>query len=104
MERNTLERMKRGRGAASALTSVSKVHGTALQQRVTELGVEAMGYGAMPKQPQLLEPASLSELIGAPIANTAVSVAQYFGDRCITIAGGTTEVQKNIIATRVLGL
>ena len=42
--------------------------------------------------------------IGVPSAITAVAVSQYFGDRCITIAGGTTEVQKNIIATRDLGV
>ena len=104
MEQNTLALMKQGRGAASALTSVSKIHGTALQQRVTELAVEVMGPYALPQQPRLVEHGSFKDLIGVPNANTAVSVAQYFGDRCITIAGGTTEVQKNIIATRVLGL
>ena len=104
MEQKTLALMKQGRGAASALASVSKIHGTALQQRVTELAVEVMGTYAIPQQPRLLKHGSLSELIGVPIANTAVSVSQYFGDRCITIAGGTTEVQKNIIATRMLGL
>ncbi|MYE52886.1 MAG: hypothetical protein F4X81_15620 [Gammaproteobacteria bacterium] len=104
MEQNTLALMKQGRGAASALTSVSKIHGTALQQRVTELAVEVMGLYALPQQPRLVEHGSFKELIGVPSANTAVSVAQYFGDRCITVAGGTTEVQKNIIATRVLGL
>ncbi|MYE86783.1 MAG: hypothetical protein F4X31_11145 [Gammaproteobacteria bacterium] len=104
MEQNTLALMKQGRGAASALTSVSKIHGTALQQRVTELAVEVMGLYALPQQPRLVEHGAFKELIGVPSANTAVSVAQYFGDRCITIAGGTTEVQKNIIATRVLGL
>ena len=78
--------------------------GTALQQRVTELAVEVMGPYALPRQPRLLEPGCLDELIGPPTANTAISVAQYFGDRCLTIAGGTTQVQKNIIATRILGL
>ena len=96
--------MKQGRGAASALASVSKVHGTALQQRVTEFAVEVMGNYAIPKQPRLLEDGCLDKLIGVPSANTAISVSQYFGDRCLTIAGGTTEIQKNIIATRVLGL
>ena len=35
---------------------------------------------------------------------TAVATRQYFFDRAVTIASGTTEVQKNVIATRVLGL
>ena len=104
MELKTVGLMKQDRGAASALASVSKIHGSALQQRVTELAVEVMGSYATPKQPRLMEPGSLSELIGEPTANTAVSVSQYFRDRAITIASGTTEVQKNILATRVLGL
>ena len=104
MEQKTLKLLKQDRGAASALASVSKLHGTALQQRVTELAVEVMGPYALPQQPRLLEPGCLDELIGPPTANTAISVAQYFGDRCLTIAGGTTQVQKNIIATRILGL
>ena len=104
VEQKTLKLLKQDRGAASALASVSKLHGTALQQRVTELAVEVMGPYALPQQPRLEEPGCLNELIGPPTANTAISVAQYFGDRCLTIAGGTTQVQKNIIATRILGL
>ena len=104
MEQNTLELMKRDKGAASALASVSKIHGSELRQRATEIAVEVMGYYAIPRQPRLMEHGSLHELIGEPTANTAVSVSQYFADRAMTIASGTTEVQKNIIAARVLGL
>ena len=104
MEAKTLEMMKTGRGEGSALASVSKIHGTALQQRLTVLGAEVMGYHAIPHQPEIPEPGLMNELIGDPSAHTAVAMAQYFGDRCLTIAGGTTEVQKNVIATRVLGL
>ena len=104
MEQKTLKLMKQDKGAASALASVSKIHGSELRQRATELAVEVMGYYAIPQQPRLMNHGSLHELIGAPTAHTAVAVSQYFGDRAVTIASGTTEVQKNIIATRVLGL
>ena len=104
MEENTLELMTRDKAAASAIASVSKIHGSILRQRVTELAVEVMGVYAAPKQPRLLEAGELHKLIGEPSPNTAVSVSQYFLDRAMTIASGTTEVQKNIIAARVLGL
>lgn len=104
MEQKTLKLMKQDKRAASALASVSKIHGSVLRQCATELAVEVMGSYAIPRQPRLMEHGSLHELIGEPTANTAVSVSQYFGDRAVTIASGSTEVQKNIIATRVLGL
>ena len=104
MEQNTLKLMKDDKGAASALASVSKVHGSVLRQRATELAVEVMGYYAAAQQPRLTAHGSLHELIGEPTAHTAVAVSQYFADRAVTIASGTTEVQKNIIARRVLGL
>ncbi|MCY4428030.1 MAG: hypothetical protein OXC05_13520, partial [Halieaceae bacterium] len=68
------------------------------------LAVEVMGVCAAPKQPRLMEHGSLHELIGEPTANTAVSVSQYFADRAMTIASASTEVEKNIIASRILGL
>ena len=104
MEQKTLELMKQDKGAASALASVSKIHGSALRQRASELAVEMMGVYAIPQQPRLVEHGSLHKLIGEPNANTAVAVSHYFADRAVTIASGTTEIQKNIIATRVLSL
>ena len=104
MEQKTLELLKQDQGASSALASVSKIHGSVLRQRATELAVEVMGVYAAPKQPRLMEHGCLHELIGEPSANTAVSVSQYFADRAMTIASGSTEVQKNIIASRILGL
>ena len=104
MEQKTLDLLKQDQGASSALASVSKIHGSVLRQRATELAVEVMGVYAAPKQPRLMQHGSLHELIGEPTANTAVSVSQYFADRAMTIASGSTEVQKNIIASRILGL
>lgn len=104
MEQKTLKLIVKDQAAAAAVASVSKIHGSTLQQRVTELAVEVMGPYAAPQQPRLMEYGRLSELIGEPTTNTAVSVAQYFNDRAMTIASGSTEVQKNIIATRMLGL
>ena len=104
MEQKTLDLLKQDQGASSALASVSKIHGSVLRQCATELAVDVMGVYAAPKQPRLMKHGSLHELIGKPTANTAVSVSQYFADRAMTIASGSTEVQKNIIASRILGL
>ena len=103
-EQKVFDLLKQDLAAAAALSSVTKIQGTELQQRMTELAVEALGSYAVPEQPMLLEPGSLGSLIGEPTAHTSVAASQYFFDRAITLAGGTTEVQKNVIATRVLGL
>ena len=103
-EQKVFDLLKQDLAAAAALSSVTKIQGTELQQRMTELAVETLGSYAVPEQPMLLEPGSLGNLIGEPTAHTSVAVSQYFFDRAITIASGTTEVQKNVIATRVLGL
>ena len=92
------------RHAASALSSVTKVMGTSLRQRATELSIEVLDYYAVPQQPTLMDPASIGEVIGTPTAHTAVATRQYFFDRAVTIASGTTEVQKTVIAKQVLGL
>ena len=103
-EQKVFELLKQDLTAAAALSSITKIEGTELQQRMTELAVETLGYYAVPRQPMLLEPGSLNSLIGEPTAHTSVAMSQYFFDRAITLAGGTTEVQKNVIAARVLGL
>lgn len=103
-EQKVFELLKKDLASAAALSSVTKIQGSELQQRMTELAVETLGSYAVPEQPMLLGPGLLGNLIGEPTAHTGVAVSQYFFDRAITIASGTTEVQKNVIATRVLGL
>ena len=103
-EQKVFELLKQDLASAAALSSVTKILGSELQQRMTELAMETLGSYAAPEQPMLLGPGLLGNLIGEPTAHTGVAVSQYFFDRAITIASGATEVQKNVIATRVLGL
>ena len=68
-----------------------KLMGTLLVQEFSETGVELLGpYGALMNDPH------------APFDGRWAR--QYLGDRAMTIAGGTSEVQRNIVAQRVLGL
>jgi alkylation response protein AidB-like acyl-CoA dehydrogenase len=73
-----------------------------LSQRLTELAVEAMGYYISPHQPEARTVGQNVEPIGP--ADGIVAFPRYFNMRASSIAGGTNEVQKNIVAKLVLGL
>lgn len=104
MEAKALQLMKTDMKASSMLASANKIQGTKLQQEVTELATEILEYYALPLQPRLEKPGGLDGLVGEPSTLTALAVSQYFNDRAMTIAGGTTEIQKNIIAQHGLRL
>jgi acyl-CoA dehydrogenase len=81
-------------------SSIMKNLGANLGQRITELAVEAMGYHAAVQQQNL--PGDNLGPVG-PEAG-AMAFPRYFNLRASSIAGGTNEVQKNIVAKLVLGL
>ena len=85
-----------------ALSSMTKVLGTELQQKVTELAIEALGIQALPWQPEALEPGSGVDPLGPEYALTAMP--SYLNARACSIYGGSNEVQRGIIAKAVLGL
>lgn len=73
------------------LSAAMKLMGTTLVQEFSETGIELLGpYGALMNDEH------------APAGGRWAK--QYLGDRSMTIAGGTSEVQRNIVAQRVLGL
>jgi alkylation response protein AidB-like acyl-CoA dehydrogenase len=80
-------------------SSIMKNLGADIGQRITELAVEAVGYTAA------AAPQPVGDNIG-PLAPPGGEVAftRYFNLRASSIAGGTNEVQKNIVAKLVLGL
>lgn len=67
--------------------SVRKLVQTAHQQKVAELGLELLGPAG-----------ALREGVGER------AVHGFLLSRCLTIAGGTTQVQLNVVAERILGL
>ena len=95
--------MAESAGAApGAEASLLKIRGTEIQQMLTELLMQAIGYYAHPYVPEALERGWNEKPIGPEYA--APLAPMYFNWRKSSIYGGTNEIQKNIIAKMVLGL
>ncbi len=89
-------------GNPGALSSLTKVMGTEIGQRFNELSLEVMGDHALVKQLDALTPGYDGEVIG-PLCGLT-TMAEYINNRAATIYGGSAEIQRDIIAKRVLGL
>ena len=84
-------------------SSLLKIRGTEIQQRLDELFMEAAGYFSLPYVPNQYALDSDREQHVGFVGDT-VSSLQYFNNRKASIYGGSNEIQKNIIAKQVLGL
>lgn len=82
--------------------SILKIRGTEIQQRLTELQLEVVGQSALPHLPMAWGDNWMGETPGA--VHSAPLAARYLNNRKTSIYGGTNEIQRNIIAQRVLGL
>ena len=97
-ELRTLAGEASGRGPGPE-SSILKIKGTEIQQRLTELALEAAGvYGA----PYLRDLPHNERAIGPDYAHGLAGA--YFNTRKTSIYGGSNEIQRNIIAKMVLGL
>lgn len=72
--------------SAGSAASVQKLLGAEHQQAVDETVLQLLG-------PALMD-----------MSGQRKWIEQYLFDRCLTIAGGTSEIQRNVIAERILGL
>ncbi|MCH8684524.1 acyl-CoA dehydrogenase family protein [Pedomonas mirosovicensis] len=82
-------------------SSLLKIKGTEIQQRLTELALEAVGHYGAPYFRGFPE-AGDNQPIGPDYAHRAAPT--YFNMRKTSIYGGSNEIQRNIIAKMVLGL
>ncbi|MBI1239124.1 MAG: pimeloyl-CoA dehydrogenase large subunit [Alphaproteobacteria bacterium] len=99
-ELRTLASEAAGKGGGPA-SSILKIKGTEIQQRITELVLEAVGNYASPMARHLAD--ASNEFMPGP--SHAVGAAQtYLNMRKASIYGGSNEIQRNIIAKMVLGL
>lgn len=89
-------------GAPGNESSILKIIATELAQDITELGMEAYGPYMQPDFPDSVAPAWTGNT--ALPSGAAPSVAAYLGARAQSIYGGSNEIQKIIIAKRILGL
>jgi alkylation response protein AidB-like acyl-CoA dehydrogenase len=68
-------------------SSVSKLVGVEHEQRVQEAGLALLASDGV-----------------LDVGDGAMWIGGFLGNRCLTIAGGTSEVQRNVIGERLLGL
>jgi alkylation response protein AidB-like acyl-CoA dehydrogenase len=100
-ELRTLARESAGKGPGPE-SSLLKIKGTEIQQRLTELVLEAVGPYAAPYFRGLPPAGENAPPIGPDYARRAATT--YFNMRKTSIYGGSNEIQRNIIAKLVLGL
>jgi alkylation response protein AidB-like acyl-CoA dehydrogenase len=82
-------------------SSLLKIKGSEIQQRITELALEAVGHYGAPYFRGFCE-GDNEHPIGPDYAHRAAPT--YFNTRKTTIYGGSNEIQRNIIAKMVLGI
>ncbi len=85
-ERRVISALSLGEAPGNA-ASLLKLQGSELTQKLDELAIEAVGPRMSPVD-----------------AEADVAMGRYLYDRSVTIFGGTSEIQRNIIARTVLAL
>jgi alkylation response protein AidB-like acyl-CoA dehydrogenase len=97
--RRFLDKMRITGQPPGADVSMLKIKGTEVQQRITELMMQALGPNAQPF-------ASLDRAVdeGAVDAYDARMSPRYYNYRKASIYAGSNEIQRNIIAKMTLGL
>jgi alkylation response protein AidB-like acyl-CoA dehydrogenase len=100
-ELRTLASESAGKGPGPE-SSLLKIKGTEIQQRITELALEAAGHYGAPYFRGFPDDGDNAHPIGPDYAHR--TAPSYFNTRKTSIYGGSNEIQRNIIAKMVLGL
>ncbi|HTW35496.1 MAG TPA: acyl-CoA dehydrogenase family protein [Rhizomicrobium sp.] len=101
-ERRVISQLSAGGNAGDASASMLKMKGTETMQSVTELALDAIGYYAQPDQRPSLGLGANQSPVGPDYAATIT--ARYLNTRAATIYGGSSEIQRNILARVALSL
>ncbi len=100
-EKRVMSALSQGQNPGPA-SSMFKLRGSEIGQQLNELRMRAIAYYASPHQPETRVPGNNIEQIGPRHGMTAM--AKYLNNRASTIYAGSSEVQRSIIAKRVLNL
>ncbi|HJP52927.1 MAG: acyl-CoA dehydrogenase family protein [Pseudomonadales bacterium] len=84
------------------MSSVLKSRASELIQEVSELMIEVVAWYGFPFQIEALDPFSDSAFVGPEYALPVACL--YLNQRSTTIASGSSEIQRDVLAKRVLGL
>ncbi|MFZ6693975.1 acyl-CoA dehydrogenase family protein [Undibacterium sp. SXout20W] len=102
LEITVLRVISQDSGRPGPEASLLKIKGTEIQQRLTELMLEAVGPYGLPFDPEFLDGETEHSLVSDDDA--AALASYYFNYRKTSIYGGSNEIQKNIITQMILGL
>jgi alkylation response protein AidB-like acyl-CoA dehydrogenase len=87
--------------APGSMASIVKMRGTEVGQKITELAVEAVGWYGVPFTELRNYDSNVVPVGGEYVDDVA---PRYFNNRKTTIYGGSSEVQRNVLAKAMLGL
>ena len=99
-EQRVLANLSAGNRPGSVSSVLNAISAETLQ-KADELAIEAAAYYGLPYQPEALEvggPSPIGSTITLPL------MPSYMNNRMRTIAGGSAEVQRNIVAKAILEL
>ena len=89
-------------GTVGPEASLLKINGSEIEQALNETFMEALGNYAQPYDREALRIDTNVDIVGPDHARGVMT--EHLLRRAATIYGGTNEVQRDIIAKRVLGL
>lgn len=103
-ERRNVSNASQSGSAAMANASMQKLKVSAMLQKIAELAVEALGPASITDYKDVLFEQANEASTARNLSHRATVVARHLNLRAATIFGGSSEIQKGIIASAALGL